>query len=284
MRGAGQTDLHLWTHAGLTGVKLFRAEQFRQRFARHSHDEYALGVITGGVLGFDYRGERLRAGSGEINVVVPGEAHTGHPALGESWSYRMFYIEPALMQDIARQLGRDDAQLPFFRAGVIADRPLAARVLRLHQDLESQHVCALEVQSRLTVLLAAWTRRHGARTRTAVEDFGGVPNVSAVRDFLNDCWQQKPTLRQLAQMVELSPYQLLRAFSRRHGLPPHAYLIQRQVREAQRLIERGAPIADAAGGAGFADQSHLNRHFKRICGVTPGQYRNFVQASRGPRR
>jgi AraC-like DNA-binding protein len=98
-----------------------------------------------------------------------------------------------------------------------------------------------------------------------------------VREFLDDCWQGKPTLSELAAVVQLGPYQLLRAFVRSYGLPPHAYLIQRQLREARRLLDTGSSIADVAHSCGFADQSHLHRHFKRTWGVTPGQYRNFVQ-------
>src|SRR5882762_5213184 len=131
-----RADLHMWKPVGVSGVTLFRAEHIQQRFTRHSHEEYALGVITHGVLGFDYRGEYHLAGAGEVNLVVPGEFHTGEPALGADWSYRMFYLQPALLQEIARQTGRDNADLPFFQAGVLKDRNPAALCLELHNDLD----------------------------------------------------------------------------------------------------------------------------------------------------
>ncbi len=277
------THLHLWKPQGIAGITMFRAEHFQQRFARHSHEEYALGVITSGVLGFQYRGEYVRAGAGEVNVVVPGEIHTGEPALGDDWGYRMFYIEPALMHDIARQLGRRDGHLPFFRAGVIKDPVLAATIAGLHVDLDAGRASELEAQSRLTTLLAAWIKRHGEAIRRAPLASNHTPDVARVREFLDDCWQRKPALSELAALAQLSPYQLLRAFVRRYGLPPHAYMIQRQLREARRLLDAGSSIADVAHACGFADQSHLHRHFKRTWGVTPGQYRNFVQEGGRPR-
>jgi AraC-like DNA-binding protein len=277
------THLHLWKPQGIAGITMFRAEHFQQRFARHSHEEYALGVITSGVLGFQYRGEYVRAGAGEVNVVVPGEIHTGEPALGDDWGYRMFYIEPALMHDIARQLGRRDGHLPFFRAGVIKDPVLAATIAGLHVDLDAGRASELEAQSRLTTLLAAWIKRHGEAIRRAPLASNHTPDVARVREFLDDCWQRKPALSELAALAQLSPYQLLRAFVRRYGLPPHAYMIQRQLREARRLLDAGSSIADVAHACGFADQSHLHRHFKRTWGVTPGQYRNFVQERGRPR-
>jgi AraC-like DNA-binding protein len=53
--------------------------------------------------------------------------------------------------------------------------------------------------------------------------------------------------------------------------------MQYRARKAQAMLRRGIPIADAACQAGFADQSHLNRIFKRLFGYTPGQYSNSVQ-------
>lgn len=273
-----KTRLDMWRPAGMPAVTLFRADHIQQKFSRHTHDEYALGVVTKGVLGFDYRRARHLAGQGEINLVVPGEAHTGQPELGESWSYRTFYIQPALMREIAREHGRRNETLPYFSAGVIQDPVLAAEILRLHAVLRDETLLPLESQSRIRQLLMMWLVRHAEKNRATVRQSAHSPGVARVREFLDDCWEHKPGLQELAARAQLSPYQLLRAFIRQYGLPPHAYLIQRQVREARRLLDRGMTIVDAAAAAGFADQSHLNRQFKRSWGVTPGQYRrNFVQ-------
>jgi AraC-like DNA-binding protein len=271
----------MWKPDNLNGVTLFHADHFQQRFARHTHDEYALGVITSGVLGFDYRGAHHLAGRGEINLVAPGEAHTGQPERGDHWSYRMFYIQPALVAEAAVQSGRG-RDTPFFPAGVIRDEALAATVIQLHHDLGARRIEALEAESRLIALLATWLQRHGEKP-PPVKTLVHSQNVARVREFLDECGSDKPALGGLAALVDLSPYQLLRAFTRQYGLPPHAWLIQRRVRESQRLLDRGVSVVDAAASTGFADQSHLNRHFKRILGFTPGQYRNFVQEGRRQR-
>jgi AraC-like DNA-binding protein len=64
-----------------------------------------------------------------------------------------------------------------------------------------------------------------------------------------------------------------RAFVRRHGMPPHAFGLVARLNLARALLRSGAPIAAAAAEAGFADQSHLGRCFRRTFGVTPGRYR-----------
>ena len=64
----------------------------------------------------------------------------------------------------------------------------------------------------------------------------------------------------------------IRAFRKEVGLSPHAYLNQLRLLEARRLIAQGRAPADVATQVGFYDQSHLIRHFKRVYGITPGQY------------
>jgi AraC-like DNA-binding protein len=69
-----------------------------------------------------------------------------------------------------------------------------------------------------------------------------------------------------------------RVFKDGVGLTPHAYQDQLRVRLAKQLLAQQAPIAQAAVEAGFYDQAHLTRHFKRAVGITPGRY---VAARRG---
>jgi AraC-like DNA-binding protein len=56
-------------------------------------------------------------------------------------------------------------------------------------------------------------------------------------------------------------------------MTPHAYLINRRIQYSRAQLRRGTPIAEVALDAGFADQAHLQRTFKRLVAATPGQYR-----------
>ena len=60
-------------------------------------------------------------------------------------------------------------------------------------------------------------------------------------------------------------------------MPPHRFQLAQRVRLARRLLERGVPIAAVAAATGFADQSHLHRHFKRGLDLTPGEYAQALQ-------
>jgi len=56
------------------------------------------------------------------------------------------------------------------------------------------------------------------------------------------------------------------------GVSPHAFRVLARLNLARHLLRRGEPIAAVAADAGFSDQSHLTRLFRRTFGTTPGVY------------
>jgi AraC family transcriptional regulator len=79
----------------------------------------------------------------------------------------------------------------------------------------------------------------------------------------------------MAAVARLSTYHFARQFKAATGLPPHRYVIMRRVERAKQLLQRDGDLslAEVAARAGFADQSQLSRHFRRLVGVTPGRFR-----------
>lgn len=267
----------LWRAPGVSGLELLHAHHLKQSFSKHTHEGYAVGVIEGGALGFFYRGENVVAAPGQINLCVPGEVHTGRPATPEGWSYRMFYFDARLLQQVAGDLADRPRALPFFQSGVIVDARLAQRLRQVHQRLENPHTPPLEQQTLLLDVLTRLILRH-ADTPLAFYKLGREPEaVRLVKSYLESCPAEAISLEQLACLTNLSRYHLVRVFHRAVGVPPHAYHRQVRIGRAKELLASGHPIAEVALATGFTDQSHLNRWFKRLWGFTPGEYRNSVQ-------
>ena len=79
----------------------------------------------------------------------------------------------------------------------------------------------------------------------------------------------------MAAVAHVSTYHFARQFKAATGLPPHQYVIARRVERARQLLQAGTDLslAEVAARAGFSDQSQFSCHFKRLVGVTPGQFR-----------
>jgi AraC family transcriptional regulator len=95
-----------------------------------------------------------------------------------------------------------------------------------------------------------------------------------VRDYIHEHLADNLTLDELAASVALSRYHFARRFRVSTGTTPHEYVLQQRVARAQTLLTRtNYPLLDIALTCGFADQSHLNRVFKKHTGMPPGHYR-----------
>ncbi|MBO2452308.1 AraC family transcriptional regulator [Actinomadura barringtoniae] len=260
---------HYWRHPVMPDVDLLRARFITHRFGRHVHEGYNFSVIEQGVEEFEHRGTLLRAGPGSIVVVNPDTVHTGQAAIPEGWVYRGMYPSVDLVREVAAELGASSGT-PYFPETVFTD-PAATRLLRsAHQAGEEGD--ALAASTLLRSALAGMLRRH-AQQIPGSDEAAVPPAVRAAREILHERLVDPPSLEELAAEVGSRPFPLLRAFRTVTGLPPHAYLNQIRVREARRLLDAGDLPAEVASRTGFADQAHLNRHFKRTVGVPPGAYR-----------
>jgi len=99
--------------------------------------------------------------------------------------------------------------------------------------------------------------------------------LRAVVEYIEEHLDASPTLEQMAAVAHVNPHHFARQFKAATGLPPHQYLIARRVERARQFLHRGddLSLAQVAGRAGFADQSQFTHYFKRLVGVTPGQFR-----------
>ena len=261
-----------WRHAGVPGVDLLRARYVTHRYTRHAHETFTFALIEEGIEEFSYGGTLLRAGPGGVALLNPDMVHTGQAGTPAGWAYRVLYPDPGLVGGVAADLGWQRGT-PSFPETVVYDAG-SARLLRA-AHIAAEHGDALASSSLLRAALAGLLRAHarpGGRARTERGPYRSPTAVRTVRDLLADRLADPPSLDDLARESGMSPFALVRAFRTETGLPPHAYVNHLRVRLARRLLDGGVAPADVAAAAGFADQAHLTRHFKRVVGVPPRAY------------
>lgn len=248
---------------------LLHATYVTHSFAPHTHDGYAIGVVSRGVETFRYRGATHHATGGAVVLVNPGEVHTGHAETPNGWTYRMFYPEVSTLEAVGRSLGLSGT--PFFSQVIVRDAALARLMLTTHAMLE-QPASQLERDFTLNSMWHALVARHADVRSSAVQPRNHARAISAVRDHLEANFALNTSLETLSDLAGLSGFHLTRLFKQRYGLPPHALQTQLRLRHARRKLLEGSNISAVALEVGFSDQSHLTRQFKRVYGVTPAVY------------
>src|SRR5262245_11368987 len=254
----------------LHDLEVLHARFVEHRFGRHSHDHYVIGYVESGVQAFSYRGARHITPAGQIFLVNPGEPHTGEAATPEGYVYRTVYPRASLMQSLAAEV-MTGTTIPLFTSAVVRDEAVAARVARFHRAVADGEP-GLAVESHLVTALASLVRRYADGSRVSASRRDEQEATRPPREYIAAHFSTDVSLSQLSALAHLSPFYFARAFTKAVGLPPHAYLEAVRIRKARELIDRGVAIADTAVAVGYADQSHFTRRFKRVLGITPGQF------------
>ena len=98
------------------------------------------------------------------------------------------------------------------------------------------------------------------------------PCVAWAIRYIDEHLDERLSLNELAAKAGLSVWRFSTVFRQHAGISPRRYICEQRVQKVQALLARGESPASAALVAGFYDQSHLCRHFKNSCGMTPGQF------------
>ena len=99
-------------------------------------------------------------------------------------------------------------------------------------------------------------------------------SIGQIQVFIDEHAGEALNLDRLADEAHLSKYHFARIFQEETGRSPWSYVLEARIRKAKALLEEDdLPLSQVALEAGFCDQSHLTKVFKREEGQTPGQYR-----------
>ena len=264
-------------HNPQLNVGLLHAFHVEFAYPRPSHDHYVIGLIERGVQSFTHKGAKYVTPPGGLILINPGVVHTGEAVTGQGFYLRSLYPTVTHMQAALYELTGRPSGVPFFREVRVDDPMIRRNVFAMHEALVNQ-AGVLESESRFVATLAQLIKRY-AEVRPVEQPLGNERHaVKQVRRYIEAHFAESISLSDLAEQVALSPYYLLRVFRSEVGMPPHAYQQDVRIRQAQRLIELGRPLAEVSFAVGFSSQSHLTRCFKKIVSVTPGQYAQQIRS------
>ena len=252
----------LMQRSALAGVQAVAARSDRT-FARHSHEQFGIGVIRHGAQASHSGRGQVQAQAGQVITVNPGEIHDGAPLGDAGRAWQMLYLDPSVAAEAAREFlpaGEFEFPQPVF------DDPVLARdVLALY----AQAIASAEALACDALLLRVLARAAGGRRAAAAPSAPSA--IRHARARIDDDPAASLSLADLAAACGLSRYQTLRAFARDTGMTPHAYQVQRRLLLARGWIRR-RHARRRGRGRRFLDQSHMTRLFVRAYGLSPGRY------------
>jgi AraC-like DNA-binding protein len=281
-----QAPQRFWANPTLPHLELRSTADGRSlHYGLHSHPEFSIGLVSAGRSVLRNSAGECAVGSGDLVLVNAGEVHACRALDDQAWAYSMLFVDTGWLAQLQTLvLGRQHERLLPFAASVLRGRAdLAHGFRRLVASLEDAQADTFEREQHsldfFTTLVEASSLGDGAGCKPPLHSHGRGMDRRLRRaiDLLHDRYSQALRLADLSEAAGLSATQLTRLFRAQTGLTPHAYLVNVRVQRSRALLrEGGLPLAEIAATTGFADQAHLQRHYRRLNAVTPGAYRRQV--------
>jgi AraC-like DNA-binding protein len=249
---------------GAEGIERLEASLVGKAFSPHRHDTYAIGLTLAGVQTFRYRGELRHCLPGEWHILHPDELHDGAAGTDEGFGYRILYLDPFLVQE-----ARGGGPLPFVPDPVIRPRDVNPSLLACLRNMDEP----LDDFERLevTLLIAGVLERHSSAPATKPSPLA-LESLSHVRGLIAGDPAIRHTVTEFEDVSGLDRWTIARQFRAAFGTSPTRFRTMRQLDRTRRMLRGGMPLGEAASQAGFADQSHMTRMFKRAYGLTPAAW------------
>ena len=257
-----------WRDPALPFAESRSAVSSRACYRAHTHATLSIGVVDAGHSVFTSHGHSANLAPGSLVAVPAGCLHSCNPVPGEHWSYQMLYLDAAWVADTLAQAGAAPAP---GHALVVRHAASYAAFCALNQRLFSDASASSK-----TLAIVRWLTDGLWRMGDDIValDGGHTPApLARVLALLQTRYAESLPLAQLAQVADMTPHALVRAFRGATGLTPHAYQLDLRINAARDLLRAGDTPAAVAQDLGFYDQSHFQNAFKQRVAATPGHYR-----------
>jgi AraC-like DNA-binding protein len=235
----------------------------------HTHDFYQISFVRQGHGRIRLGDAVVDCSPGKLVVIHPDMPHRIVPIDGAALIFDTVYLP----DKVASELLDVDRSMPVIRqvcrkpfADILVDHlfdKLHRGIVECQTPIRQEH-CLFSFLDRLAAIVEF--------EDSGVDHAADYAEVVRAREFLESESERTVTLAELAAITGISPFRLNRSFRRIVGLPPHAFHIQVRIHQARALLRAGSSITEVAFRTGFTDQPHLTRHFRRLVGMSPGEY------------
>jgi AraC-like DNA-binding protein len=267
------TKFSLWRSEQLFNIDFASYSLSHHHFSRHFHDHYVIELVVNGVDSFYCNGKNYTAQNNQLVLINPGEVHTGNTVSDTPLDYYSLYPDKEALQQAALSLG---ISLPgdfCFQRSLLDQSSLTEKFRLLFNSFNATN-SLLQQQELFFDCMYELLQPAGNNDQQSLQVSKKDSRVQLLIDFIRLHYKEDISLQQLAEIVSLNPFHLVRLFKKSIGVSPYDYLLIIRAERAKQLLRKGFKVQDAAAACGFYDASHFNRMFYKIAGISPKSFRS----------
>ncbi len=264
----GQVAFRRWESAFIPDLNFTETTEHNVTYGAHVHDVMEILWVLSGRSNFVCRARSYSMHRGDAVIITPNEVHAGGSS--KNFSFATLHIPRTVIE----MLFGNDYTHGYMAPVQLVDGSFADSLYRDLIGSLPHTVSRADQLSCLDDVLGSLFRTNHSPAFPAVPLTACHPAVKRVKFIINAAYTEPIDICRLAAEVHLHQRYLISLFKTMTGIPPHQYQIALRVDRARQLLDSNLPLSCVASSVGFADQSHFNRHFKRIYSLTPGVFRN----------
>lgn len=243
----------------IKGVEIKQCSYSEQSYKEHLHEELSIGYIEEGSTVVSFCGREYFFAEGDGIMIPPYVSHICRPSDVQKWRFVMMYIEMSYIKDDLH--------------GVVP-RKLTDTELNKYKDflrLLNKRQTDFELENALVELLIACMLNDEKSNKLSQNS-----TLESIYNYIKHSYLENITLESLEKRFATNKFSIIRGFRSVYNTTPSSFQLQLKVTYSKNLLARGMDIVDVSNEAGFYDQAHFTREFKKAHGKTPLQYQKDI--------
>ncbi|WP_251209936.1 AraC family transcriptional regulator [Acetatifactor aquisgranensis] len=227
-------------------IEFVLSENIDKHFGSHNHvGHYVISVVMQGTVTVCLENKEVACCRGDVFIIPPYAIHS--VCQGRDARLLSMCVGTAFIEETDRETAETIAQ-------------------DLLRDVTTQGIFGWEQREKLlaSVRMVYRLRDNGRKEMDA--------GIKILADKIISHPEQELPIETLAADIFVSKYYLIRKFKSSIGMTPHQFCIQNRIRKSQGILDEDKTISRIAAEMGFYDQSHFDKAFQRIVGISPSEY------------
>lgn len=254
-------------------IEAYEFKGIMQKFPNHFHEHYVIGFIESGKRHLTCKNNDYIIEPNDLMIFNPHDNHTCEQIDNRTLDYRCLNINEDIMKKIMSEITGKE-YLPKFFQNVIFHSEQVPLLREIHQMIMEERK-DFEKEEKLLFLMKVLVHKFAEQVKDEVLD--NDDTIKDICDFIEKNYYKSITLDELSEISKMNKYGMIRKFTKLKGVTPYQYLQAVRINKAKEFLENGEEVIDVAIKTGFTDQSHFTNFFKKLIGLTPGQYKDIFK-------